>query len=75
MKIGRLEITPKRWPWQDGYNWKGMTASSAPFNFGMARFGGGWRYKLGIDIGGTTIILNLLFGLILIRLNKESRNV
>lgn len=26
----------------------------------MGRFGGGWQYKLGIDIGGSTVILNLL---------------
>lgn len=53
LKIGKIHITPQRWPWQK---------SGKSLIWG--RFGGGWNYKLGIDIGTTTIILNLLFGLI-----------
>jgi hypothetical protein len=30
----------------------------------MGRFGGGWDYKLGIDIGGSCVIINLVWGLI-----------
>jgi hypothetical protein len=26
------------------------------------RFGGGWRYKLGIAVGGSTVVINLVFG-------------
>lgn len=64
MKIGKLEITASRWPWQGG-------GSIAPLNPYAARFGGGWTYKLGIDIAGKTIILNLLYGMIRITRKKN----
>lgn len=56
------EITASRWPWQKGYTWRG-SESTAPLG-GGARFGGGWRFKLGVDIGGSTVLLNLVFGTI-----------
>lgn len=65
MRILGIEITASRWPWQEGYTWKG-TKTLAPL-FNTARFGGGWKYKLGIDMGGSTLLLNLLFGSIRIR--------
>lgn len=37
---------------------------------GWGRFGGGWQYKLGFQIGGTTVILNLLVATLSIRKAK-----
>lgn len=59
MKIKSIEIRAQRWPWQEGPGHR-----IALFNPKGARFGGGWNYKLGIDIGGSTIILNLIWGMI-----------
>lgn len=69
MRIGKIQIDVKasRWPWQAGYNWRGMTNSRAPLNAGGARFGGGWRYKLGFAVCGQTLMIDLLFGMITIR--------
>jgi hypothetical protein len=74
MKIfnGELTLKAQRWPGQKGYNWRGMTNSTAPLNLGGARFGGGWAYKLGIDMGapsefGWSILFNLLFGMVSLR--------
>ena len=64
MKIKRLEITADRWPWQGG-NFK------APLNQSGARFGGGWKYKLGIDVGGSTVILNLIWGMVRFSLKRK----
>ncbi|MFY1847920.1 hypothetical protein [Achromobacter dolens] len=70
MRIGKIEIIAQRWPWQ-GYGWFPHKASkpkhTAPLNPGGARFGGGWNYKLGIMVGGSTIIIDLLFGSIRIQ--------
>ena len=68
-----MRVEAKRWPWQKGYNWRGMENSSAPLNSGGARFGGGWGYKLGVDVGGSTVILNLLFGMV--RISRAKRCV
>lgn len=70
MKIGRIEIKASRWPWQEGLGWfphKSGSGPKAPLNPMGARFGGGWRYKLGIAIGGSTVIIDLLFGSIRIQ--------
>lgn len=65
------QITASRFPWQvrtsmgalsdpktEGigtkYGWK-----STP---GTGRFGGGWQYELGIQIGGSTVLLQCLVG-------------
>lgn len=64
MKIGRLEIKASRFPWQ-GYGWfphKNGNGPKAPLNPMGSRFGGGWNYKLGIAVGGSTVIVDLLFG-------------
>lgn len=61
--FGRVVVQASRWPWQEGYNWKGMTSSSAPLNNG-SRFGGGWAYKLGVSVGGSTVMVDLLFGMV-----------
>lgn len=68
MKIGRLKITGDRWPWQPGYNWRGTGNPRAPLNRCGARFGGGWKWKIGIDVGGHTVILNLFWGMLRIEL-------
>lgn len=72
MKIGRLNIKADRWPWQAGYNWRGMADHSAPLNRSGARFGAGWKYRIGIDIGGTTVMVNLLFGMIRFSMDRKT---
>lgn len=72
-KIGRMTITASRWPNQ-GYGWfphKNGKGPKAPLNSQGSRFGAGWNYKLGIDIGGTTVLLNLVFGMVMIRLEPR----
>lgn len=64
MNIGKLKITASRWPWQSG-------STVAPLNPFGARFGAGWKYKLGIDIGSTTVLLNLLYGIIRISWQRD----
>lgn len=71
MIIGNLEITASRFPWHKGYNWRGMENARAPLNPSGARFGGGWNYKFGVDIGGTTVLLNVGIGII--TLSKAQR--
>lgn len=73
MKIGRLNITASRFPWQ-GYGWfphKGNNRATAPLNPSGARFGGGWKYKLGVSAGGTTVMIDALFGIVTIRLESK----
>jgi hypothetical protein len=41
----------------------------------MGRFGGGWQYKLGIDIGGSTVILNLLVATLRIDHEKDKEGL
>lgn len=56
-----MKIKALRWPWQES----GKPGNRiAMLNSSGARFGGGWKYKLGIDIGGRTVILNLIWGMI-----------
>lgn len=72
IKLLNREITASRWPWQirtsvaalsgpdekvgDRYGWKPTK--------GVGRFGGGWNWELGINIGGSTVVFNLLYGMI-----------
>jgi hypothetical protein len=84
LKIGRLTITARRWPWQktgnrqnpdETYGWlphRNGRGPTALLNMGGARFGGGWRYKLRIDIGSSTVLLNLLFGYVTISLTAKT---
>lgn len=72
--IKQIKFKADRWPWQPGYNWHGMTHSSAPLNQpapgakAAPRFGGGWQWALGFEASasdrGGTILLNLLFGMV-----------
>lgn len=73
MRIGRLTITASRFPWQ-GYGWfphKSGNGPRAPLNSSGARFGAGWKYKLGVSVGGTTVMFDVLFGIISVRLEKR----
>lgn len=70
MIIGNRQITASRWPWQrrtsvgamdlgankigDKYGWRGSE--------GLGRFGGGWNWEFGIQIGGSSMIANLIWG-------------
>lgn len=72
-KIGRLHIRASRWPNQ-GYGWfphKNGRGPVSPLNGSGARFGGGWNYKLGIDIGSGSVLLNLAFGTVSISLGRK----
>lgn len=72
-KVGRLVIETSRFPNQ-GYGWfphKNGKGPKALFNSQGSRFGAGWNYKLGIDIGSSAILLNLLFGMVMFRLDKK----
>lgn len=60
MRIGSFELFADRWPWQ----WDRKIGW-------WDRFGGGWRWKLGIDIASTTIIVNLIWGSIGLRWKKR----
>lgn len=67
MKIGRLKITASRCPWQRvGPHWSHQGKAPERYGWGhvpgMGRFGGGWNYKLGFQIGGRTLIVDWLFG-------------
>ncbi len=64
MKLGKIEITASRFPWQ-GYGWfphKNGKGPTAMLNPGGARFGAGWNWKLGVSVGGSTILIDLLIG-------------
>jgi len=77
MKKGKYEIKASAWPWQKGFNRHGRIGSIAPLNptnpktGASARFGGGWKYRLGFAIGsgeyGWTLMIDLLFGTVTIR--------
>ena len=74
LRIGALIIAADRWPWQAGYGWRG-SKSSAPLNRPdkhgySARFGGGWKYNLGFQFSGRTLLIELLFGTL--RFNIET---
>lgn len=64
MKLGRYIIKASRWPWQ-GWGWfphKNGKGQKALLNASGSRFGAGWNYRLGISIGGSTVMIDLLFG-------------
>lgn len=67
MNIGRLKITASRCPWQKvDPHWSHDGKAPERYGWGklpgMGRFGGGWDYKLGLQIGGRTLILDWGFG-------------
>ena len=73
IEIGPYTIVASRWPWH-GYGWfphKSGKGSKAMLNPSGARFGAGWSYKLGIDIGGSSVLLNLIFGMVMIRKGRK----
>lgn len=73
MRIGRVEVKASRWPWQ-GYGWfphKNGNGPKAIFNANGARFGAGWNYKLGFSIGGSWLLIDLLFGTVRISVTEK----
>ena len=83
-RLGRMvpRITTSRFPWQ----WyvqpreacKAFPDPRKGIKYGwdcehvlMRRFGGGWRFKLGIDVGGSAVILNVGIGIIRIAFNDN----
>jgi len=71
MRLGVLEIKASRWPWQ-GYGWFSTKNNpKALLNASGARFGGGWKWCLGVRIGGSTMMFDLLFGIITISINRK----
>lgn len=66
-----LKIKFQRWPGQkqvfshEKYGWTHKSCGL------MGRFGGGWRWKLGLLVGGKTVILDLIFGSIRISWDKK----
>ena len=73
MKLGRIQIEASRWPWQ-GYGWfphKNGKGPTALLNSSGARFGRGWKYKLGVSLSGRTLKLDLLFGTVCIRVKEK----
>lgn len=73
MKLGRIEIEASRWPWQ-GYGWfphKNGKGPTALLNSSGARFGGGWKYKLGVSLSGRTLMLDLMFGIVCVRVKEK----
>lgn len=78
LRLGRLRITADRWPWQACVpHWSHVGKTPKRYGWGlvpgMARFGGGWDWKLGLSISTSTVIVDLLFGSIRICLkSKES---
>lgn len=74
MKLGNFTIRARRWPWQEGYGWfphKTERGPKALLNSQGSRFGAGWNYKLGISIGGSSVLIDLLFGMVII--SKEQK--
>lgn len=77
MQIGRLRITADRWPWQRPVSWHQQLSGNLPRRYGwgtvpgMGRFGGGWNWNLGIQVGSSTVILNLLWGSVRINWLKK----
>lgn len=59
-----MKIKLSRWPWQAGYSFKECRNSV------FGRFGGGWRFSLGIQAGSTTV--NLLCGIGIITIKFRS---
>ena len=52
-----MKVTLERWSWR----------SRPP----LGRFGGGWSWKIGIQGGSTSVIVDLLFGQIAIRWGRR----
>jgi hypothetical protein len=80
VKLGPVEITASRWPWQwylapdpkRAHTPQGKRYGWNPDSVAMSRFGGGWSWKLGVSFGGKTILLDLLFGIVRITWHKPA---
>ena len=72
----KITFKPYGWPWQVRPScWSSGNAQGSKWGWrtpdGMGRFGGGWRWKLGIIIGRSECIVDLVFGGIRISWRKE----
>jgi hypothetical protein len=69
VRIGKLtQINASRWPWQEigqyivfcpdktHFGWRGFGS--------VGRFGGGWKFKLGIEVGAHSFDINCGIGII-----------
>lgn len=76
-KLGKYDVRFSRFPNQ-GYGWfphKNGQGGKALLNPQGSRFGGGWNWKLGLSVGNTTVMLDVLFGIVTIRrVLPESRS-
>lgn len=80
LKIGPVWIRPERFPWQIRRHAAALSSPSevkavgAKYGWratdGTGRFGGGWNWKLGIDFGGSSMIINLIFGYVRVTWHK-----
>ena len=80
LHLGRVTISASRWPWQVRTSPRAWLSTDPKGNAGnkfgwkptdgMGRFGGGWNWKLGIDVARTSLILNLIFGMVHISWRK-----
>lgn len=59
--VGLNKATPRKEVRREGglFGWRFVYTRRSKDNL-WGRFGGGWNWKLGIDVGGTTVIVNLL---------------
>jgi hypothetical protein len=54
--------------------WRVAWVNRGP-NAYMGRFGGGWKWCLGVEVGSTTVLLNLIWGYLRIdRRNRVTRS-
>lgn len=74
----KIKVTADRWPWQSRTpHWSHSDIKSNNWGWkpvpGMGRFGGGWNYNLGIQVGSKSVIVNLIFGQVIIKLITNKR--
>lgn len=64
-------VSPQGWPWQ-------IRESDGSWGWGHpgghGRFGGGWRWKLGIQWGGSQCVFDLVFGYVRVSWDKKRMN-
>lgn len=72
-----MRIYLSRFPWQmKAEHWeRGVkTVETYGWRSGyLGRFGGGWRWKFGIAIGGNTILLDVLIGSVRIDFSRKAQ--
>ena len=69
--FGRLRIGPRRW----GNSWKGDSPLGKERRTMWKRFGGGWHWCLGVRVGGRTVLLELIWGLVSFTWEKRTAGI